>query len=330
MVKIGIPSALFYYVYYPKWETFFKALGAKVISSGKTTKQILDNGVREAVADACVPVKVFFGHALSLKDKVDHLFIPRVVCTNKKTVYCPKFLGLPDMIRHGLSVDMPPIIDIRIDTRTKKLAVWKAYRDIGKFLGYNTRKIYYAYRLAGKTQRKYTELLISGYQPIEAMAVLKKKSSDLDDMHGNQLTIALLGYPYTVYDPYISVQLIDKLKNMNIRVLTTDNLQQRILDKQKTNLQKHFFWTFSDRVMRAAKYYFKSGLIDGAIHLTAFGCGPDSILNNFIEREAKRYPQIPLMTLTMDEHSGEAGVTTRLEAFIDMIKRKKRGVSYAK
>jgi len=325
MVKIGIPRALFYYVYYPKWESFFQALDTEVICSGNTTKIILDEGVREAIADACVPVKIFFGHALALKDKVDFLFIPRIVCTNKKNVYCPKFLGLPDMIRHGLP-DMPPIIDVRVDTRAQKFAVWKAYQHIGKFLGKSNIKTFNAYRLANRVHRRFIKLLLSGYQPTEAISVLKNKNLNLNRKHEGELTFALLGYPYTINDPYVSVQLINKLKKMGINVLTTENIPLRALNRQKINLQKNFFWTFSDRVMRAAKYYFESGVIDGAIHLTAFGCGPDSLLNNFIEREVKKYPAIPFMTLTIDEHSGEAGITTRLEAFIDMVKRKQRGV----
>lgn len=84
MLRIGIPSALFYYVYYPIWKTYFEELGLQVVTSGKTTRQLLDNGVREALADACVPVKVYFGHAMALIDRVDYLFIPRIVCLNKK------------------------------------------------------------------------------------------------------------------------------------------------------------------------------------------------------------------------------------------------------
>lgn len=41
-----------------------------MVSSGKTTRQILDNGVREALADACVPVKVYFSHAIVLINQV--------------------------------------------------------------------------------------------------------------------------------------------------------------------------------------------------------------------------------------------------------------------
>ncbi|MEG3070657.1 MAG: hypothetical protein RQM92_07405 [Candidatus Syntrophopropionicum ammoniitolerans] len=47
------------------------------------------------------------------------------------------------------------------------------------------------------------------------------------------------------------------------------------------------------------------------------------MLNKFIELEAKQHGDIPFMTLMIDEHTGEAGMTTRLEAFVDMVRRRK-------
>ena len=62
MVKVGIPRALWYYKYFPLWESFFKDLGAEIIVSPVTNKNILDQGVKLIVDEACLPVKVFFGH----------------------------------------------------------------------------------------------------------------------------------------------------------------------------------------------------------------------------------------------------------------------------
>jgi predicted nucleotide-binding protein (sugar kinase/HSP70/actin superfamily) len=42
-----------------------------------------------------------------------------------------------------------------------------------------------------------------------------------------------------------------------------------------------------------------------------------------ITRKAKETSK-PMLVLTIDEHTGEAGFVTRLEAFIDMLYRKKR------
>lgn len=71
--KVGIPRALFYYKFYPFWTTFFNELGVETVVSEKTTKKILDDGVKSCVDEACLAIKVFYGHVLNLKDRVDYL-----------------------------------------------------------------------------------------------------------------------------------------------------------------------------------------------------------------------------------------------------------------
>jgi predicted nucleotide-binding protein (sugar kinase/HSP70/actin superfamily) len=63
--------------------------------------------------------------------------------------------------------------------------------------------------------------------------------------------------------------------------------------------------------------------VDGIIALSAFGCGPDSLMVDEIQYHANEH-KMPMLHLTIDEHTGEAGFVTRLEAFVDMLMRKKR------
>lgn len=322
-MRIGIPGALFYFVYYPMWKVFFEELETEVITSGKTTREMVDNGVREALADACVPVKLFFGHAMALKDKVDQLFIPRIVCMNSKTVYCPKFLGLPDMIRHGLP-DMPPVIDVRIDTRDKRFAALRAFMATGHMLKKSTPAVLGAYAKSRVTQMKFYRLLRSGFQPAEAIDMVFNRIKAKPVITTGQMTFAVVGYPYIINDQYISVDVVNKLRRMGINVLTPDNISPLSVAMQHYDSGKRMFWTFSDKVLRATRYFADRKNIDGIIHLSAFGCGPDSIVDRFIHMDNSRR-SVPFMSLTIDEHSGEAGIGTRLEAFVDMVKRKKRG-----
>ncbi len=323
-VKVGIPSTLLYYIYYPMWHTFFNEIGVQTVTSGNTTKIILDKGVKEALADACVPVKLFFGHVIEIKDRVDYLYIPRVVCLNRKTVYCPKFLGLPDMIRHSLE-NVPPIIDVRIDTRQSRWALMQAFLETGKYFGVGKVAAFKAYWKARKIFSRYARLLRKGFEPQEAMACLNNPDTIKNKRANNlNLKFALLGYPYLIYDNFISVNIISKLRQLGVNALTIENIHPFCLSLQRNcGLPKRLFWTFSDLVLKAAHLFFKRGNIDGVIHVTAFGCGPDSLTNKLIEMEAKKHQNIPFMTLMLDEHTGEAGIATRLEAFVDMVKRRK-------
>lgn len=330
MAVVGIPRALLYYHYFPMWQTFFNEIGVNVVTSGKTSREILDKGVREALADACVPVKLFFGHVMELKDRVDYLFIPRVVCLNKKTVYCPKFLGLPDMIKCSLE-EVPPIIDVRMDTRQGRCALGKAYVEIARHFGKGKTSAYRAYWKARVTLLRYNRLLFRGYSPQESMALLQKSEYKLVKPNDQNLRFAVLGYPYALYDSFVSVGLLDKLCKLGVSVITAENIHPFVLAMQRNcNLPKRLFWTLSDVLLKAAHFLFKQKRIDGLLHVTAFGCGPDSLTNKFIEFEAKNNKSIPFMTLTIDEHTGEAGMATRLEAFVDMVRRRKEALSCLK
>ncbi len=318
--RVGIPCSLLYFLYYPTWKTFFKELGAEVIPSGDTTREILDLGVKEALADACVPIKLYFGHVQVLIGRVDYLFIPRVVCLNKETTYCPKFLGLPDMIRHTFR-KIPPLIDVRMDVREGWNALAKAYEQAGLALGVPRGTIARAFRKAMAAERRFFSLLQDGWQPLEAMHILTAGTPP--HKRKGRLVFAVLGYPYLIYDQYISVGVLARLKKMGVEVITVENLPLRALYRQSVHLDKRLFWTLGDLVMRAAHYLFRHRRIDGIIHLTAFGCGPDSLVSKFLEMTAHENQSVPFMSLSIDEHSGEAGIATRLEAFVDMVCRKK-------
>jgi predicted nucleotide-binding protein (sugar kinase/HSP70/actin superfamily) len=311
-----------YYLYFPLWQVFFNELGAEVVTSGRTTRVLLDHGVREALADACVPVKVFFGHVMALKDKVDYLFIPRVVCLNRRTVYCPKFLGLPDMIRHSLP-GLPPIIDERMDVRAGRAALFRAYRRIGSSLGVGPLLVVRALARARRADARYHSLLLDGWRPPEAMTAVPAMPKE---GRKPDLTFGVLGYPYAVYDDFLNAGLLEKLKRLKVRALTAENLAPGRLAAQTYDYSKRLFWTFSDQVLRATHLLFEEGKVDGIIHVSVFGCGPDSITDKMMELKAKLHRAVPFMTLIIDEHTGEAGLTTRLEAFADMVRRRKETV----
>ena len=75
--------------------------------------------------------------------------------------------------------------------------------------------------------------------------------------------------------------------------------------------------------MVGAGDYYTRIKVDGIIGIMAFACGPDSLMMNLVQRQA-HYAGIPYMSLTVEEHTAEAGIITRIEAFLDMIHRAKK------
>ena len=113
-MRIGIPRALFYYQYFPFWKTLFEVLRFEVVLSPPTNKEILEQGTKLCVDDACLPIKVYHGHIAVLKDKVDMIFVPRVISIEPRKYICPKFLGLPDMIRNSIP-DISRVLDTELN-----------------------------------------------------------------------------------------------------------------------------------------------------------------------------------------------------------------------
>ena len=98
-MKIGIPRALLYYKNEKLWTTFFDKIGVDYIISPETTREIVSNGSKFAVDEACLPVKIFLGHVYYLIDKCDYIFLPRIEKTSLGEM-CMNFKAELDMVKN--------------------------------------------------------------------------------------------------------------------------------------------------------------------------------------------------------------------------------------
>lgn len=310
-MKIGIPRALMYHYYYPAWQAFFRELGLSVLFSPETNKEVLDQGVKAAVDDICLPFKVYYGHVLSLRDKVDCLFIPRFISLGKYNYICPKFMGLPDMLRANIE-GLPELIDPVIDLRKGIFPLRSLAYKIGRRFTGNILAIERAYRKARASYRDF----------LQKQREEGKREGQVTD-EAASLVIGVLGHSYLLNDAYLSMRILERLEEMKARVFTADMLEERALEKAAWRQHKPAFWYFNRQIMGAAYYLFQEKEINGIVQVTAFGCGPDSLVRELIDIKAKR-EGIPVLNINLDEHTGEAGILTRLEAFVDLIERRRR------
>lgn len=324
MLRVGIPRALLYYNYYPAWKSFFESLGAEIVLSDKTTKKILEDGIRVAVDETCLPVKLFFGHVINLKEKnVDFLFIPRLVSVERKRYLCPKFLGLPNMVNH-LIKDLPPLAELDIDVLKETKGFYRELYNLGKRFSNSPGQVYLAYRRAMKALKAYEGYLQQGKTPL---SYLEGAAPGEETRPSRDLSIAVLGHSYNLNDPYISMDIFNRLGGMGARVYTCEMFPESAHRLGVSRLRKDIFWTFGKEIIGSAFYLLEKKMVDGVILLVSFGCGPDSLVGELVERVYKRKKDIPLLYLTLDEHSGEAGFLTRLEAFVDMVYYRKEILS---
>jgi len=324
VVKVGIPRALLCYQYFPAWKAFFEAVGAEVVVSLPTNKAIFNAGNSRAVAETCLPVKLFFGHVISLLGKCDYMFIPAMRSLGRKAYYCSKFIGLPDMTR-ALVPECPPILDPEIDLNKGRRALDRTIYDLGHHFSADKSKIKEAARQAEKAHLAYRrEMSERGITPLQA---LDETYPDEGKPHSERvmspvLSVAVIGHPYVVYDHYISHRLICRLQAMGVRVFTPEMVAQQALDIATTKFVGAPHWSFEADIIGAGEHYLHAE-VDGIITVAVFGCGPDSMMMEMVRHRAGEL-RIPFLHLSLDEHTSEGGLVTRLEAFLDMVRRRRR------
>jgi len=302
-LRVGLPRALLYHWFAPAWETFLTALGAVPVVSPPTNKALLAMGQRLTLDDVCLPVKLFLGHAAFLGNTCDVLLVPHLVSLEQRAYTCPKFMGLPDLVRQAL----PGVRMVAGTVDVRGGSCWRsAVRAVAAGLGRRGRSVGQAWESACAAQERYEETLLSG----TALGVSTSTGP----------TLAVLGHPYCLYDRFLNMNLLERLVLAGIRVITPEMVPAAAIEEGLADLPKALFWSFGRRQLGAVHHLLAGGRCRGVIHATAFACGPEALVGELIEREAAKR-RVPLLRLHLDEHTGEAGFLTRLEAFLDMIGR---------
>lgn len=306
MITIGLPKALFYYQHNLIWEKFFRNIGCNVVLSHDTNKEILDIGVKYCSNETCLPVKVFHGHVLSLADKADYIFIPRYISLAKNEFACPKFCGLPDMAKLNLKIHIN-ILEIQLNLDNSIDQTYETLKALSKRLNIN-----YKYVI-----EVFDDAFTSFKQ--EQNEISTNNNTFKETESTNNLVISVLGHPYMIHDNYLSMNLIKKLTDRNVSVYTPMNLNHEIKRENAYPYYGKAFWEVGFDNLGSAFTFAGMKNVKGIIYLTPFACGVDSFVLEFIERRLQSYYNIPFMKLTVDEHTGEAGFDTRIEAFLDMV-----------
>ena len=324
--KIGIPRSMSYYNNYPFYYGFFKSLGLEVVLSDKTTTATINEGTKYVVSDTCFPIKVYTGHVINLLNKgCDVIFVPSIQSTGYKINNCSKIRGLPEIIRNVINrpfIMIEPTLD-----KTENIGLNDFCKSTACQLGITDKKeVKKAMDDGWKMYNSFMEMTKSGISYNEALTnalngTFVKKSVDIV----KPLAVAIMGHGYNLFDERISLNLIKKLEKMDVKVFTSLNVSRKDSISAIEDLGEVQYWANELELTGTAAYYLLKNKVDGIIALSAFGCGPDSLMVDEISYHCKEHG-MPLIHLTIDEHTGEAGFITRIEAFIDMLLRKKRNL----
>ncbi len=324
-MKIGIPRAMSYFNYFPFWYGFFDALGIEVVVSDKTTKQTMSTGSALVVSETCLPVKVYVGHILNLLEKgVDKIFVPSIQSIDHKIYNCSKIRGLPDLIRNVVKKDFT-IIEATLDKSEKNQGLYVFLKEaVAPFGIKDEKRIKAASKEGWKVMNNFKIMLNSGLSYEKALSYAKKGQVVIsNNSKSYPISVAVLAHNYNLFDDRISMKIFDKLEKLDVKSYIADQLSMEQLQEGISSMGSKLYWANEYEMTGAAGHYLQDNNIDGIITINAFGCGPDSIMIERISRMARKFGK-PILNLSVDEQTGEAGFVTRIEAFTDMLFRKKR------
>ncbi len=321
---IGIPRAISYYNNYTFYYGFFKSLGIEIVLSDKTTTKLINEGSKYVVSDTCLPVKVFVGHVINLLNKgCNTVFVPSIQSTGYKINNCSKIRGLPEIIRNVINRPFK-MIEPTLD-KTEGFGIKEFCFETAHQLGIRDKKLINSAISSGREMyNRFLEMAKSGIPHGEAVENAVKGNYVLKKMSlVKPLSVVIMAHGYNLFDERISMNILNKLNKMNVKAYTCLDITRTDAINSIHELDEIQYWANELDLTGTAAYFMLNKKIDGIIALSAFGCGPDSLMVDEIQYHANER-KIPMLHLNIDEHTGEAGFVTRLEAFTDMLERKKR------
>lgn len=324
-MRIGIPRAMSFYNNYPFFFGFFNDLGIEIVLSDMTTKKTLSSGSSLVVTETCLPIKVYIGHILNLIEKgVDKILVPSLQSIAPKIYNCSKIRGLPDLVRNVIKKDFQ-MIEATLDKSEKNQGLYDFLKEcVAPFGIYDENIIKRASKAGWRVYNNFQVMSKAGMSYKKAISYAIQGKLYLEkDVKEYPISVALVSHGYNIYDERTSMKIFDKLDKMDVKVFTSLQLTPEHMEDGINTLGQKLYWANEYEMTGTAGHYLKDNKIDGIITLTAFGCGPDSLMLERINRKSKEFGK-PILNLTIDEHTGEAGFITRLEAFVDMLFRKKR------
>ena len=322
---VGIPRAISYFSNYPFYYGFFTGLGLDIILSDKTTSSIINEGCKYVVSDTCLPVKVFVGHVINLLNKgCENIFIPSLQSSAYKVNNCSKIRGLPEIIRNVINRPIN-IIDPEIN-KTEGISFNDFCLNFAhRFDIFDEEVINNAIKKGWEVYNNFHKMAVSGFSYEDALshAISGNVINQAPIKAVKPLSVVIMAHGYNLFDERISLNLIKKLDKMGVKSYTALNVTKNDAIKSIEELGEIQYWANELELTGTAAYYMLNNKVDGIIALSAFGCGPDSLMVEEVQYHAKE-KNIPMIHINIDEHTGEAGFVTRIEAFVDMLFRKKR------
>ena len=247
----------------------------------------------------CLSLKTYLGHVATLENMCDYILVPRIDNYGLMKQSCTNFTAIYDLVNNLFN---SKILNYNINYLAGKTEQM-AYYSIGKSLGKSRSRINKAYKYAIiKSKKQEKKIYINS----------------INKLNSTRTKILLVGHDYNVEDELIGRPVINYLENEGCEIIKSYELPKEVTNSLASKISKTLYWKNNRENIGSIPYSLDK--INGIILLSAFPCGPDSIVNELVLRRVN----FPILNLVVDDLSSFSGFETRLESFLDIIKQKNR------
>ncbi|MDR1909116.1 MAG: acyl-CoA dehydratase activase [Spirochaetaceae bacterium] len=299
---VGIPRCFSTHTLYPLYSWFFHELGIRTFLS----TEVAHAGVARAESTYCFPAEIAHGAVQDCLDKgADYVLLPhfRDMPSYEETVhanFCPITQSLPYYIEKAFpDVDKNKFLPLVVSFKFGEVKALELFSVMAERLGIGE----------AETKAAFEKALRKQEECFEAERRLGREALE-DARKADRPVIAILGRPYNAFTPEANMGIPRKFSTRGYSVVPFD-----ILPFEGEGIFPNMYWYYGQQDLKAAALLKNEDNIYVS-YITNFSCAPDSFILHYIKWIMG---QKPFLVLELDSHSADAGVDTRVEAFLDII-----------
>jgi predicted CoA-substrate-specific enzyme activase len=305
--SIGLPAALSLAGELDFWQIFFSALGISTIVSN-TDGTAAATGKNRMGAEFCAPIAALHGHALSLMESADFIFLPRYLEKKPdheegKQQYCYGTQFSSALVSQLGEADrfLMPLVEVGYTSFHVKNELHSCLAEKGKFQ-VTHKDISDAWGLAQRFRTTRDQQLKEAYRTGHG-----KTPGDIE--------IVLLGRPYTVLMPDMNKGVPELINSQGVQTWYQDMLEETPDSLSEIlPMIRELPWGYGKQILKAAETAARTGGLY-PVFITSFKCGPDSFVLDAFKSLMDAYGK-PYLILELDDHDSSLGYGTRIEAAI--------------
>ncbi len=303
---VGVPLAFSIHSLWPFYSWFFHTLGVKVALSTR----IAPEGIARQESNYCFPAEIAHGAIQDVLDSgADHVFLPHFrdmpTLEDVRACTCPLTQGLPFYARHafGLGEDrmLRPLVALGTGLEESRLS----FMGVAEQLGFSRDEGGRAFDAGLSHQERFDA----------AYRALGKKVKEEVKGHPDRLYIALLGRPYNAFTRDANMGIPRKFISQGVTVIPFD-----MIFDDGAEIPPNNYWYYGQQDMKAVTLVkdFENLYLTW---ISNFSCAPDSFMLHYVRW---MMGQKPYLVLEIDSHTADAGLDTRIEAFLDIVQSYRR------